>query len=172
MNTPENIELVRKKWELLKKKIGESLVDAGFRKRGIGYWKSSDTDKAFSGITFGTTVGRAKTERLEISFRILGGRREFHYLCNGKHGAKFEPSPAAAQFDSYFVEGSKGKVWELSPDISIDTIFAEISERLRNQGIPTANAMLDRQLLLEQLEAFRVGACASLSEKDAVKLLK
>jgi hypothetical protein len=159
-------------WEELKKRLSKFLVDAGFKKRGGGFWKTAEDGSVFSGISFGAKVGRQPGSPLDIGFRILGGTKELHERCNGRHGVKFEPSPAAAQFDAYFTDGNCGKVWLITPTSSVEQLYAEISKRLETEGVPIANLMLDRATLIKALKAHKVNPSDALSLEETLRVLE
>jgi hypothetical protein len=159
-------------WVELKKRLSKFLVDAGFKKRVGGFWKTTEDGSVFSGISFGAKVGRTSGSPFDIGFRILGGTRDLHERCNGRYGVKFEPSQAATQFDAYFIEGNRGKVWLITPTSSVDQLYAEISRRLETEGIPIANLMLDRVSLIKALKAHQVNPSDALSLEEILRTLE
>jgi len=94
------------------------------------------------------------TKRIDVSFRILGARREFHPIAAKLSGADFRPSIEAAQFAGYIIDANRGKQWSLLPSTDVQTVFNDITRRLESEAFPKALAILDRRKLLQALRSF------------------
>jgi len=97
---------------------------------------------------------KPKTERIDVSFRILGARQEFHPIAVKISGADFRPSIEAAQFAGYIVDGNRRKQWSLVPSTDVQAVFSDIAGRLESEAFPKAFAILDRRKLLDALRSF------------------
>ena len=162
----------REVWVDLERRIRERLIEFGFAKRAGGYWKTSADESAFAGVIFGPAPGQSTKDRIDITFRMLGGLREFHEITFHVREVPFTPSQAAAQFSAHMDEDGRERVWTLTPLTNVEEVFADILFRLSSEALPKIDAMLDRTMLLKSLKAFEVNtADGALDYFDAIRML-